>query len=122
MAPPERVEGSWGIEPAPSRLHVLGGFETGLLWGNLGASLLVIVAGAILVPALSLPAAIVAILIGRAVVVYVLLGGASRIGFRPEWGLAGNAAFAWMDAILAAMATIWVVSVVGITAFEDGAA
>ena len=64
MAPPDRVEGSWGIEPVPSRLQVLGGIETGLLWGNLGVSLLVIVAGAVLVPALSLPDALVAILVG----------------------------------------------------------
>ena len=62
MTPTERVEGSWGIEPVPARLQVLGGVETGLLWGNLGVSLLVIVAGAVLVPALSLPDALVAIL------------------------------------------------------------
>ena len=43
---------------------MLGGFDLGLLWGNLGVSLLVIVAGAILVPALSLPAAVVAIVVG----------------------------------------------------------
>jgi putative hydroxymethylpyrimidine transporter CytX len=64
MANREAVEGSWGIEPVPPRLRVLGGLETGLLWGNLGVSLLVIVAGAILVPALSLPEALVAILLG----------------------------------------------------------
>ncbi len=55
---------SWGIEPVPERLRVLGGLDTGLLWGNLGVSLLVIVAGAALVPALSLPDALVAILVG----------------------------------------------------------
>jgi putative hydroxymethylpyrimidine transporter CytX len=64
MANPETIEGSWGIDPVPPRLHVLSGLETGLLWGNLGVSLLVIVAGAILVPALSLPAALVAIVVG----------------------------------------------------------
>ena len=64
MANREVVEGSWGIEPVPARLQVLSGLENGLLWGNLGASLLVIVAGAILVPALSLPSALVAILVG----------------------------------------------------------
>ena len=53
MAAPEKTEGSWGIEPVPPRLRVLGGLDTGLLWGNLGVSLLVIVAGAALVPALS---------------------------------------------------------------------
>ena len=51
-------ETSWGIEPVPERLQVLGGVDMGLLWGNLGVSLLVIVAGAVLVPALSLPTAI----------------------------------------------------------------
>jgi nucleobase:cation symporter-1, NCS1 family len=64
MANREVVEGSWGIEPVPARLRVLSGLETGLLWGNLGVSLLVIVAGAILVPALSLPSALVAIVVG----------------------------------------------------------
>src|SRR4029077_17275160 len=64
MADHEIVEGSWGIDPVPPRLRVLGGVETGLLWGNLGVSLLVIVAGALLVPALSLPSALVAILVG----------------------------------------------------------
>ena len=54
----------WGVEPVPARLRVLGGLDTGLLWGNLGVSLLVIVAGAALVPALSLPDAFLAILAG----------------------------------------------------------
>ena len=58
MAHPERIEGSWGIDPVPERLRVLGALDTGLLWGNLGVSLLVIVAGAALVPALSLPDAL----------------------------------------------------------------
>ena len=79
MAQPEPVEGSWGIEPVPSRLQVLGGLETGLLWGNLGASLLVIVAGAILVPALSLPDALVAILVG-CVIGNLMLATAGLIG------------------------------------------
>lgn len=64
MPPPERLERSRGIEPVPLRLQVLGGLDTGLLWGNLGVSLLVIVAGAALVPALSLPDALVAIVLG----------------------------------------------------------
>jgi NCS1 family nucleobase:cation symporter-1 len=60
----ERIPGSWGVDPVPERLHVLDGLDTGLLWGNLGVSLLVIVAGAALVPALSLPDAVVAIVAG----------------------------------------------------------
>jgi putative hydroxymethylpyrimidine transporter CytX len=64
MTPPERIEGSWGVDPVPPRLRVLSGLDSGLLWGNLGISLLVIVAGAALVPALSLPGALVAIVLG----------------------------------------------------------
>ena len=55
---------AWGIEPVPERLRVLGLLDTGLLWGNLGVSLLVLVAGTSLVPALSLPEALLAILVG----------------------------------------------------------
>jgi nucleobase:cation symporter-1, NCS1 family len=70
---------SWGIDPVPERLRVLGTFDLGLLWGNLGVSLLVVVAGAILVPALSLPAALVAIVVG-CVVGNLMLAIAGGIG------------------------------------------
>jgi nucleobase:cation symporter-1, NCS1 family len=79
MASPETLEGSWGIDPAPPRLRVLSGLETGLLWGNLGVSLLVIVAGAVLVPALSLPDALVAIVVG-CVIGNAMLAVAGMIG------------------------------------------
>lgn len=79
MAVPERIEGSWGIEPVPERLRVLGTLDTGLLWGNLGVSLLVVVAGAALVPALSLPEALVAILLG-CLIGNLMLGVAGAIG------------------------------------------
>src|SRR6201995_2708425 len=70
---------SWGITPVPARLRTLGGFENGMLWSSLGLSLLVLVAGAFLVPALSLPEALLAILVG-AVFGNALLGGAAAIG------------------------------------------
>jgi putative hydroxymethylpyrimidine transporter CytX len=79
MRASERIEGSWGVEPVPDRLHVLGTLDTGLLWGNLGVSLLVIVAGAALVPALSLPDALVAILVG-CIIGNLMLGVAGAIG------------------------------------------
>lgn len=79
MATRERIEGSWGIEPVPDRLRVLGTLDTGLLWGNLGVSLLVIVAGAALVPALSMPDALIAILVG-CVIGNAMLGVAGAIG------------------------------------------
>ena len=55
---------TWGIEPVPERLRVLGLVDQALLWGSLGVSLLVIVVGALLVPALSLRDALIAILLG----------------------------------------------------------
>jgi nucleobase:cation symporter-1, NCS1 family len=70
---------SWGIEPVPERLQVLGLLDTMLLWGNLSVSLLVIVLGAVLVPALSLRDALIAIVVG-AVAGNVLLGLAGLIG------------------------------------------
>ena len=70
---------AWGIEPVPDRLRRLGLLDTGLLWGNLGVSLLVIVAGALLVPALSLPNALLAIVVGAALG-NAMLGVAGMIG------------------------------------------
>jgi nucleobase:cation symporter-1, NCS1 family len=70
---------SWGISPVPERLQVLGTLDSLLLWGNLSVSLLVIVIGALLVPALSLPHAMLAIVVG-AVAGNVLLGIAAAIG------------------------------------------
>jgi NCS1 family nucleobase:cation symporter-1 len=70
---------NWGIEPVPERMRVLGSLDTGLLWSSLGLSLLVLVAGTYLVPALSLRNSLLAIaaggLIGNA-----MLGFAGMIG------------------------------------------
>jgi len=77
---------SWGIDPVPERLRVLGVLDGLLLWTNLSVSLLVIVAGAFLVlPAdqfglgLSLPVALGAI-VAAAIVGNVLLGLGGLIG------------------------------------------
>src|SRR5437868_10044739 len=70
---------SWGITPVPKRLHVLGLFDTTLLWGNLSVSLLVIVAAAGLVPMLSFKEALLAILLG-ALAGNLLLALAALIG------------------------------------------
>src|SRR5438876_10318799 len=69
----------WGIEPVPERLRVLGLLDSFLLWGNLSVSLLVIVIGALLVPALSLRDALLAIVVG-AVAGNILLALAALIG------------------------------------------
>jgi nucleobase:cation symporter-1, NCS1 family len=70
---------NWGIEPVPERLRVLSGLDAALLWGNLGVSLLVLVAAAFLVPALSLPQALVAIVVG-ALIGNLMLAAAGGIG------------------------------------------
>ena len=70
---------AWGIEPVPPRLRVLGLLDQGLLWSNLGVSLLVLVAGTYLVPALSLPEAFLAIVIGG-LIGNTMLGAAAMIG------------------------------------------
>jgi nucleobase:cation symporter-1, NCS1 family len=69
----------WGIEPVPDRLRVLGLADQTMLWGNLGVSLLVLVIGALLVPALSLPDALVAIVVGS-LIGNAMLGVAGLIG------------------------------------------
>jgi nucleobase:cation symporter-1, NCS1 family len=70
---------AWGIEPVPDRLRVLGLADTTLLWGSLGVSLLVLVAGALLVPALSLRDAMIAIVAGG-LIGSAMLGLAGMIG------------------------------------------
>ena len=70
---------AWGIEPVPDGLKVFSFFDSLLLWGNLSVSLLVIVIGALLVPALSLRDALLAILVG-AIAGNVLLALAAMIG------------------------------------------
>ena len=70
---------SWGIEPVPERLQTLGALDNGMLWSSLGLSLLVLVAGTFLVPALSLPQALLAIVVGG-IFGNLLLGLAAYIG------------------------------------------
>src|ERR1051325_2753319 len=70
---------SWGIDPVPQRLRTLGALDTTMLWGSLGLSLLVLVAGTVLVPALSLRDALLAIVVGG-VFGNTLLGLAALIG------------------------------------------
>jgi NCS1 family nucleobase:cation symporter-1 len=70
---------SWGIQPVPRNLRVFSGTDVGVLWGNLGISLLLPVVGAFFVPALSLRDALLAIVVG-ALIGNLMLAGAARIG------------------------------------------
>src|SRR4030043_1459919 len=69
----------WGIEPVPSESRPLGTFDNAVLWGNLGFSLLLLVTGSFLVPAMGLGQALLAILVG-ALIGNVLLALAAVIG------------------------------------------
>ena len=69
----------WGIKPVPASARTLGLLDNAALWGNLGFSLLLMVTGAFLVPALGLGEAFLAILIG-AIIGNLMLATAAVIG------------------------------------------
>ncbi len=60
----EREAPTWGIRPVPPERRSLTGLDLGVLWGDLSVGLLVMVTGALLVPALGLPRALLAIAVG----------------------------------------------------------
>ena len=75
-------EPSWGIEPVPDRLRVLGFVDTNLLWLNLGISLLVLVLPAFFDLSLkdALAATLVGGLIGNSMLaVAALIGADARV-------------------------------------------
>jgi nucleobase:cation symporter-1, NCS1 family len=74
----ETKERTWGVTLVPERLRTLSALDIGLLWGSLGVSLLVLVAGTLLAP-LGLARALLAIAVG-ALVGCALLGLAGLIG------------------------------------------
>ncbi len=75
-APPE-----WGGEPVPKKYKILRGVDFFVLWSSLGVGLLVLVAGSLLVPGLSLLDALIVSLIGS-IIGSILLASAGLIGAR----------------------------------------
>ncbi|MGH2995568.1 MAG: cytosine permease, partial [Gaiellaceae bacterium] len=73
------TERTWGVTPVPDRLRTLSLLDTGLLWGNLGISLLVLFTGTFLA-GLGLQRALLAAVVGAALGT-ALLGLAGLIGF-----------------------------------------
>jgi putative hydroxymethylpyrimidine transporter CytX len=63
----EREAPVWGIRPVPRDRRRFSAFDVGVLWGDLSIGLLVLVSGALLVPALGLPFAVLAIVLGTAI-------------------------------------------------------
>ncbi|MDP9297483.1 MAG: cytosine permease [Actinomycetota bacterium] len=113
----ERVAPQWGIRPVPESLRRLAALDLAVLWGDLSIGLLVLASGALLVPALGLPHALLAIALGSAVgsAPLALIGTAgAREGvpgmvlFRPVLGRRGS--------YLPSAANL--VQLVGWTAFE----
>ncbi|HEX9121902.1 MAG TPA: putative hydroxymethylpyrimidine transporter CytX [Actinomycetota bacterium] len=95
----EREAPAWGIRPVPPTHRKLSGLDLGVLWGDLSVGLLVMVTGALLVPALGLPRALLAIAIGSAIgcLPLALVGLAGEregvptmVLFRPVLGLRGS--------------------------------
>src|SRR5207245_6363090 len=57
----------WGIRPVPPEHRRLSGIDFAVLWGDLAIGLLVLLTGALLVPSLGLPKALLAIAVGSLV-------------------------------------------------------
>src|SRR5213594_198892 len=63
----EREAPVWGIRPVPPEHRRLSGVDFFVLWGDLSIGLLVLLTGALLVPALGLPKALLAIVVGSVI-------------------------------------------------------
>jgi len=93
-APPE-----YGIEPIKKKYRYLGFLDYFILWSSLGVGLLVLLAGTLLVPALSFRDALLAILIGTVIgnIPLVLAGWIgseyaipTMVTIRPSFGIRGS--------------------------------
>jgi putative hydroxymethylpyrimidine transporter CytX len=113
----DRESPSWGIDPVPSDRRTLSGFDIGVLWWDLSIGLLVLLTGALLVPALGFPRALLAILIGSAIGCAPLAfvgwvgtreGVPGMVLFRPVLGIRGS----WLPSFFN------LVQLLGWTAFE----
>ena len=108
---------AWGIEPVPKDRRTLSAFDLAVLWGDLGIGVLVIVTGALLVPALGFAQAFAAIVIGSIIGVALLAlagvagadhGVPTMVLFRPVLGIRGS----WIPS------TLNLVQLIGWTAVE----
>jgi nucleobase:cation symporter-1, NCS1 family len=95
----EREAPTWGIRPVPPEHRRLSGLDFGVLWGDLSIGLLVLVTGALLVPALGLPQALLAVVLGSVIgclpLALMAVAGAREgvpgmVLFRPVLGRRGS--------------------------------
>ncbi len=94
-----RAPEDWGIQPVPRERRRLRPLDLGVLWGDLAVSLLVMVAGALLVPGLGTREALVAVIVGTALGTVLLslagmvgtdTGVPTMVGLRPALGIRGS--------------------------------
>src|SRR5919198_3144934 len=113
----EREAPAWGIRPVPPEHRRLKGLDFAVLWGDLSVGLLVLLTGALLVPALGFREALLAIVVGSLLgcipLALVGLAGAregvpTMVLFRPVLGVRGS----YLPSVLN------VVQLVGWTGFE----
>jgi len=87
------------IRPVPPEARSLGPLQFGVLWGDLGVGLLVLVAGSLLVPALGLKTALLATVVGSLIGSALLalagkvgsdLGVPTMVALRPALGVRGS--------------------------------
>src|ERR671922_70407 len=95
----EREAPAWGISSIPTERRILNGLDLAVLWGDLSVGLLVMVTGALLVPALGLSQALLAIAVGSVIgcapLALVALAGQregvpTMVLFRPVLGERGS--------------------------------
>src|SRR5438445_7120392 len=113
----ERDATTWGIRPVPPEHRRLSGLDFAVLWGDLAIGLLVLLTGALLVPSLGLPKALLAIAVGSLLgcvpLALVAYAGAreavpTMVLFRPVLGVRGS----YLPSILN------IVQLIGWTGFE----
>ena len=94
-----RVPEDWGIQPVPAAHRHLRPFDLAVLWGDLAVSLLVMIAGALLVPGLGTKAALLAIIVGTLLGTVLLslagmvatnTGVPTMVTLRPALGVRGS--------------------------------
>src|SRR5438093_13702223 len=95
----EREAPVWGIRPVPPEHRRLSGLDFAVLWGDLSIGLLVLLTGALLVPSLGFPTALLAIVVGSVIgcipLALVASAGAregvpTMVLFRPVLGIRGS--------------------------------
>ncbi|MEX0683698.1 MAG: cytosine permease [Dehalococcoidia bacterium] len=94
-----RTPDDWGVEPVPPERRTLRAFDFAVLWGDLAVSLLVMVAGSLLVPGLGTQQAVLAVIIGTALGTCLLslvgiagtdMGVPTMVALRGPMGIRGS--------------------------------